>query len=72
MTSTPDGDLETPRLAEGEGRRQVVDVDAAGDRGRSSIDQQVEAEARPLVLAVAHDQHIAGQPSTQIVQRLSH
>ena len=72
VASAPDRDLETSGLAEGEGRRNVVPVDAAGDRRRAPIDQQVETEARPLVLAVAFDQHVARQRITELVQRLSH
>ena len=72
VASAPDRDLETSGLSEGEGRRNIALVDAAGDRRRAPIDQQVEAEARPLVLAVAFDQHVARQRITEFVQRLSH
>jgi hypothetical protein len=51
VASAPDRDLESLGLAEGEGRRYVVRIDAAGDRRRATVDQQVEAGARPLVLA---------------------
>jgi len=72
VASAPDRDLEISVLSEGEGRRNIAPVDAAGDRRRAPIDQQVEAEARPLVLAVAFDQHVARQRITELIQRLSH
>jgi hypothetical protein len=72
VASAPDRDLETSGLAERKRCRHVVPVDAAGDRRRAPIDQQIEAEARPLVLAVAFDQHVACQRNTELVQRLSH
>ena len=72
VASAPDRDLETSGLAEGEGRRNVVPIDAASDRGRAPIDQQVEAEARTLVPAVAVDQQVTRQRIPEILQRLSH
>jgi hypothetical protein len=59
VAPTPHSNLETPGLAEGERRRHIVDVNAARDRRRPPIDQQVEAEARPLVRNVAFDKHVA-------------
>jgi hypothetical protein len=67
VASAPHRDLETPGLPEGEGRRHVVRIDAADDRRRASIDQQVEAKARPLVLAVAFHEHVARQRITELV-----
>jgi hypothetical protein len=64
MASTPHCDLEAVGLAERKRRRDVVDTNAAGDRGRPPIDQQVEAEARPLVLAVSFNEHVPRQRIT--------
>jgi hypothetical protein len=50
-------------LAERKRRRHVTGVDAAGDCRRPPVDQQVEAEASPLVLTVALDEHVARQRS---------
>jgi hypothetical protein len=72
VASSPDGDLEALGLAEGKRRRHVVDVDAAGDRSRPPIDQQVETEARPLVLTVAFDEHVARKRITQLIHSLRH
>ena len=72
VASAPDRDLETPGLPEGERRRHVVRIDAAGNRGRAAIDQQVEAESCPLVFAVAFDQHVACQGITELAWRVSH
>ena len=67
VAPAPDRDLEAPGLPEAERHRHVVGVDAAGDRRRAAIDQQVEAEACPLVLAVAFDQHFAHKGITEFV-----
>jgi hypothetical protein len=67
VASAPDRDLKTMRLPEAERLRHVVRVDAAGNRRRAAIDQQVEAEACPLVFAVAFDQHVARQGITEFV-----
>jgi hypothetical protein len=72
VASAPDRNLETSGLAEGKGSRHIVRIDAVDDRGRAPIDQQVEAEARPLVLAVAFDQHVPRQRITELVEKLSH
>jgi hypothetical protein len=61
-----------PGLAEGKRRRHVLDIDAAGDRRRPPVDQQVEAEASPLVLTVAFDQDVARQRITQLLHGLSY
>ena len=66
VASAPDRDLEPTRLSERKRRRHVVCVDAAGNRRRAAIDQQVEAEASPLVFAVAFDQHVARQGITEL------
>jgi hypothetical protein len=72
VASAPDRDLQTSGLAESKGCRHVVPIDAASDRRRPPVDQQVEAKARPLVLAVAFDQHIARHRTTELVHRVSH
>ena len=72
VASTTHCDVEAVGPAERKRRRHVVDVDAAGDHGRSPIDQQVEAEARPLVLAVAFNEHVPRQRITELVDSLSH
>jgi hypothetical protein len=71
VASAPDRDLEAPGLPEGKGRRNVVRIDASSDRRRAPIDQQVEAETRLLVLAVAFDQQVTRQRVTELVQRLT-
>ena len=64
--------IATLGLAEDKRRRHVVNVGAAGDHRRPPIDQQVEAEARPLVFAVAFNEHVACQRMTELVHSLSH
>ena len=51
---------------EGEGRRHVVGVDTARDHRRPAVDQQVEAAARPLVLAVGRLENVALQRFLQL------
>ena len=66
VASAPHRDLESLRLAEGERRSDVVGVDAAGDRRRPPVDQQVEAEPGPLVLAVGGCEHVAGKAPPEL------
>jgi hypothetical protein len=61
VAAAPDGDLQAVGLREGQRSRHVVRIHAARDCRRPPVDQQVEAEARPLILAVGRPQHIAGK-----------
>ena len=72
VAAAADRDLEIVGLGEGECRRHILRVDAARDRSRPAVDQQVEAESRPLVLAVGRRQHVAGQRVAELAWRVSH
>jgi hypothetical protein len=57
----PHRDLQVVLPGERHRGGDVVGVDAAGDHTRAAIDQQVEAEARLVVLGVARREHVALQ-----------
>jgi hypothetical protein len=65
-------DLEGVLLRERQRRSHVLRVDAAGDRRRAPVDQEVEAEAHPLVLAVGGRQHVTGERVAELGEACCH
>jgi hypothetical protein len=61
VAAAANGDLQIVLLGEGQGRRDVAGICAARDRRRPTVDQEVEAEARTLILGVGGRQHVAGE-----------
>src|SRR4029453_19521945 len=61
-------DLEALSLAEGKSSRHVVRIDAARDRRGATIDQNVEAEAGPFVLAVSFDPQVAPRQTPEFAR----
>jgi hypothetical protein len=61
VTAAANGDLQIVLLGERQGRRDVAGIRAPYDRRRPTVDQQVEAEARSLILGVGGRQHVAGE-----------
>ena len=72
VASTAHRDLESMRLAEGQRHGHILGVHAAGDRRRPPVDQEVEAEARSLVLAIGRCQNVAGQRVAELGEALGH
>ena len=72
VAAAADGDLEVVLLAEGQGGRHVVGIQAACDRGRVPVDQQVEAGARALVLAIALHEDVARERIAKLPQVVGH
>ena len=66
VPAAPDRHLEVVGLGEGERRRHILRVDTARDRSRVAVDQQVEAGARPLVLAVPRIEKVPLQGFLQL------
>jgi hypothetical protein len=59
VTPAADSDLKGVRLRELEGAGDIRRIDAPSDRRRPPVDQQVEAEPRPLVLAISRREDVA-------------
>ena len=72
VAAAADGDLQVVLLSEDQRRRHVGGVDAAGDRRRPPVDQQVEAPAPPLVLAVRRREHVAAQRGAELGETVGH
>jgi hypothetical protein len=72
VAAAPDRGLQIICLRELQRGGDVLRIHAAGNRRGPAVDQQVETEPRPLILAVCGCEHIAAQPLAKLGQVLGH
>ena len=72
VAAAADGDLQIVLLGESQCRGDIAGICAPRDRRGAAVDQQVEAEPRPLVLGVGGPQHVAMERIAELGEALSH